>query len=512
MSSPNEPVKPTPFAVAEPQQAGTTASSTAAAAAGSQRWLVPALLVLLALALAVIFWLPGQLQPPVATPQAAPDTGSGNASGQAAPPPREPAAEPAASPWSDAQQARLRKEAQDVLAQLLPLQFELEERGAASWATAALASATEAAARGDAHYQAREFTAAREQYEDSLAQLQALEAAMPDILEDALQRAAAALEAGDRDALAAALAQAALLEPDNAELAALTTRAESMEALQGLLAAAAAAEADGDLAAAEQQLRDAAQLDPASQRAQEQLARVTAAHTQQRFHRAMSEGYEALDQGSFDKARSAFQRAGTLQADSAEVGTALAELRSAETAARLAGLRREGRSLEDSEDWEDAVARYQEALQLDASIVFAQEGLARAQPRARLDRQLREALDAPERLADPAVAASLEKVLRQARTLSPQGPVLAAQLAELEQALVQATTPLTVTLRSDQQTEVLVQRVARLGQFAERSLELRPGTYTAVGSREGYRDVRQTFTLRHGEAPPPVFIACTEPI
>ena len=500
MSSPNEPVKPTPFAVAEPQQAGTTASSTAAAAAGSQRWLVPALLVLLALALAVIFWLPGQLQPPVATPQAAPDTGSGNASGQAAPPPREPAAEPAASPWSDAQQARLRKEAQDVLAQLLPLQFELEERGAASWATAALASATEAAARGDAHYQAREFTAAREQYEDSLAQLQALEAAMPDILEDALQRAAAALEAGDRDALAAALAQAALLEPDNAELAALTTRAESMEALQGLLAAA------------EQQLRDAAQLDPASQRAQEQLARVTAAHTQQRFHRAMSEGYEALDQGSFDKARSAFQRAGTLQADSAEVGTALAELRSAETAARLAGLRREGRSLEDSEDWEDAVARYQEALQLDASIVFAQEGLARAQPRARLDRQLREALDAPERLADPAVAASLEKVLRQARTLSPQGPVLAAQLAELEQALVQATTPLTVTLRSDQQTEVLVQRVARLGQFAERSLELRPGTYTAVGSREGYRDVRQTFTLRHGEAPPPVFIACTEPI
>ncbi|MEQ8803996.1 MAG: hypothetical protein RLP45_18335, partial [Haliea sp.] len=219
-----------------------------------------------------------------------------------------------------------------------------------------------------------------------------------------------------------------------------------------------------------------------------------------------------LDQGSFDKAGSAFQRAGTLQADSAEVSTALAELRSAETAARLAGLRREGRSLEDSEDWEDAVARYQEALQLDATIVFAQEGLARAQPRARLDRQLRDALDAPERLADPAVAASLEKVLRQARTLSPLGPVLAGQLAELEQALVQATTPLTVTLRSDQQTEVLVQRVARLGQFAERILELRPGTYTAVGSRDGYRDVHQTFTVRHGEAPPPIIIACTDPI
>lgn len=511
MSSPNEPVKPTPFTVAE-AQAESAAPGTAASAASNQRWLVPALVVLLALALAVIFWLPGQLQPSVAIPDAAPDASRGTAVSQPTPAPRESPAEPAISPWSDAQQARLRKEAQDVLAELLPLQFELEERGAASWAAAALARATEAAGRGDAHYQAREFVPAKEQYEDSLAQLQALEEAMPDILEDALQRATAALETGDREVLAEALEQAALLAPNHPELAALTARAESMEALQALLAAATAAEAAGDLAAAEQQLRDAAELDPDSRRAQEQLARVTASHRQQRFHRAMSEGYEALDQGSFDKARSAFQRAGKLQADSAEVSTALAELQSAETAARLAGLRRQGRSLEDSEAWEDAVARYREALKLDPTIVFAQEGLARAEPRARLDRQLRDALEAPERLADPAVAASLEKVLRQARTLSPQGPVLAAQLAELEQKLVQATTPLTVTLRSDQQTEVLVQRVARLGQFAERKLELRPGSYTAVGSRDGYRDVRQTFTVRHGEAPPPVFIACTEPI
>lgn len=511
MSSPNEPVKPTPFSVAEPQAA--PAAAGAAVPATSQRWIAPALLILLALALAVIFWLPGILQAPAVVADAAPAaTDSGSTVTPATQAPRESPVEPAASPWSDAQQARLRKEAQDVLAQLLPLQFELEQRGAASWGAAALASATAAAGRGDEHYQAREFVPAREQYEASLAELQALEAAIPGILEEALQSAVEALDGGNREALNEALGQAALLAPDSPELAALTARAQSMEALQALLAGAAAAETAGALAAAEQQLQDAAQLDPDSRRAREQLARVSAAHRQQRFHRAMSEGYEALDQGSFAKARSAFRDAGKLQANSAEVSSALAELKTAETAARLAGLQRQGRSLEDGETWEDAVARYQEALQLDPTIVFAQEGLARSEPRARLDRQLREALEAPERLADPSVAATLEKVLQQARTLSPQGPLLAAQLTELEQKLAQATTPLTVTLRSDQQTEVLVQRVARLGQFSERSLELRPGTYTAVGSRDGYRDVRQTFTLRHGEAPPPVFIACTEPI
>ncbi len=510
MSSTNEPVKPTPFDVAEPQR--DSASGNPAPATGGQRWIMPALLVLLALALVVIFWLPAQLQDPTKEQEAAPAGDSAAVATAPAQSQQGQPAGPAASPWSDAQQARLRKEAQDVLAQLLPLQFALEERGAASWAEEALASATAAAGRGDAHYQAREFIPAREQYEDSLGQLQALEAAIPGILEEALQRAREALESGDRTTLDAALEQLTLLEPDSPELAALMARAESMEALQALLAAAAEAEAAGDLVGAERQLREATELDPDSERAREQLARVTEAHRQQRFHRAMSEGYEALDKGRFTDARSAFQRAGKLQANSAEVGSALAELKSAETAARLSSLQREGRGLEDSESWEEAIARYREALKLDSTIVFAQEGLARAEPRARLDRQLREALAAPERLSDPAVAASLERVLQQARTLAPRGPVLTGQLTELEQKLQQATTLVAVTVRSDQQTDVLVQRVARLGQFAERSLELRPGTYTAVGSREGYRDVRQTFTVRHDEPPPPVFIACTEPI
>ncbi len=59
---------------------------------------------------------------------------------------------------------------------------------------------------------------------------------------------------------------------------------------------------------------------------------------------------------------------------------------------------------------------------------------------------------------------------------------------------------------------VIVYKVARLGTFSERELTLRPGTYTAVGTRNGFRDVRETFTLSHDEAVAPVMIACTEPI
>ena len=67
-------------------------------------------------------------------------------------------------------------------------------------------------------------------------------------------------------------------------------------------------------------------------------------------------------------------------------------------------------------------------------------------------------------------------------------------------------------MRSDMQTDVVVYKVAKLGKFDQRELDLRPGTYTAVGSRLGYRDVRVDFVVKYGSKPPPVTIACTETI
>ncbi len=508
MTSPNDPVTPTPFNVAQPA-AGAT--GTAKPSNEQSRWLLPGLAFLLILALAVVFWLPSYLSGPATSPPASPAAVAPSVATGSAAPPAQPT-EPAASPWSDAQQARLRKEAQEVLAQLVELQFSLESVGAATWASAALDSAKATAKGGDGHYQAREFVAAKEQYQDSLQQLQALDAQRPDILTKALQAASEAIEAGDAEALQPPLATAELLAPGSPDLAQLKARVAVMEPLQAQLDTAQAAERAGELAAAEAALIEATQLDPASQRASQALARVQVAHAAQRYQRAMSEGYAALDDGRFDAAGRAFKAARTLQPNNPEIDAAAAELASAQTASRLGKLQREARQLEGEEAWSEAVTRYEEALKVDATLVFAQEGLARAQPRASLDKQLRATLAAPERLADPAVAQNLEQLLAQARALEPRGATLSTQLDELSRLLTVANTPVTVTLRSDQVTSVIVQRVARLGQFAEHSLSLRPGTYTAVGTRDGYRDVRETFTVSASSAAKPILIACTDAI
>lgn len=472
---------------------------------------MPALLLLLIVALVVVFWLPQMLapqappQPPAAgTPAAAPLATTPNDGS--------PIQGAGASPWSEAQQGRLRREAQEVLAELLELQFTLEQQGAPRWAATDYAAATAAAGHGDEQYQARAFVEAREHYKDSLAQLKAVQAAIPALVEAALESAVAAIEQGDRKQLDKALERLRQIEPDNGALAQLEQRAASLEPLLTLLANAADAEADGDLATAERQLREATELDEAHERARAELKRVTAAHREQRYSQAMSEGYSALDNSRFGTAQKAFAQAAKLRPGSPEVAGAVAELRAAKTAAQLADLRRQGRKLEDSESWQEAAERYAEALEIDATMVFAQEGLARATPRARLAEQLSKTLAEPGRLADTAVAANMEALLQQASQLQPQGPLLAAQLAELERLLRQANTPVAVTVRSDQLTEVTIQRVARLGRFREQTLSLRPGTYTAVGSRDGYRDVRQNFTIKHDQTAAGLFIACTDPI
>jgi hypothetical protein len=51
-----------------------------------------------------------------------------------------------------------------------------------------------------------------------------------------------------------------------------------------------------------------------------------------------------------------------------------------------------------------------------------------------------------------------------------------------------------------------------LGRFSQQILDLRPGTYTVVGSRSGYRDVRRRLTVDPNRPPRPLDVRCEEKI
>jgi len=132
--------------------------------------------------------------------------------------------------------------------------------------------------------------------------------------------------------------------------------------------------------------------------------------------------------------------------------------------------------------------------------------------RLNLDSRLKSIFAKPERLFADGPLDEARKVLAQATVVTPGGPVLAAQIDQLDRLITEAEAEVEVMIRSDGLTDVVIYHVGRLGLFLEKRLVLRTGDYTATGSRKGFRDVRQTIKVRPSSGKTLFTLRCEEPI
>ncbi|MCK5915125.1 MAG: hypothetical protein KAG92_03215, partial [Deltaproteobacteria bacterium] len=164
-----------------------------------------------------------------------------------------------------------------------------------------------------------------------------------------------------------------------------------------------------------------------------------------------------------------------------------------------------------AEQWQSALQVCKKAHQIDPDIGFAGQNREFVRQRAELDREIKRVLSQPQRLQDNGPLTEAGQTLKTARSISNPGPELKAQIVSLDRLITTASTEVEVSLRSDGATEVLIYRVGRLGTFVEKQLKLRPGIYTVVGSRSGFRDVRQKLKVDVNQHIS-LFIHCEEPI
>jgi hypothetical protein len=211
-------------------------------------------------------------------------------------------------------------------------------------------------------------------------------------------------------------------------------------------------------------------------------------------------------------AEAAYQQAASLRPGAPEVVEGLQQVRRATETAALASTLEQATAAEREERWSDALRLHREALKGDPTLRAAQDGVARVEPRAALDAELQSYLDKPERMYSAAGRDVVRNILDRAALVPAPGPRLQAQVSRLHEMLQQAETPIVVALASDMATEVQIYRVGKLGLFEQKSLELMPGRYTVVGTRQGYRDVRKELNLLPGTPPPTVVVRCEEPI
>jgi tetratricopeptide (TPR) repeat protein len=224
----------------------------------------------------------------------------------------------------------------------------------------------------------------------------------------------------------------------------------------------------------------------------------------------MSSGYTLLEQGDPEAAIAAFERAANLGVNEEQARAAIAQTETEVANARINAARERIAAAEADEQWQDAVAAYDDVLAIAPTLIFAIEGRDYARKRANLNQLLTYAINNPERFSDDDVFQETVDVYFTGRAIENPGPRLQGQLDELQVLLETSQVPLDVTLVSDNRTEVTVLRVADLGLFEQTTLTLKPGNYVAVGSRLGYREVRKEFTVGFGKTPEQVVVQCEE--
>ena len=129
-----------------------------------------------------------------------------------------------------------------------------------------------------------------------------------------------------------------------------------------------------------------------------------------------------------------------------------------------------------------------------------------------LHAQLDKYIEEPDSLSAAANMARATRLVVDITRMPEIGPRLGGQRDELSRLLKRAATPLTVSFISDNATDVSIYKVGKLGSFETRQLDLRPGTYVAVGSRPGYRDVRLEFQVGPEIELQPIVVRCEEAI
>ena len=405
-----------------------------------------------------------------------------------------------------------RAETETVLGELLSKMETLEKRAVQRWGGLRFRQAQAVYAEGDEAYLARNYRGAIEKYREAIEMLDPLLDEVDDVFAATYRDAQAALDAADAGEALRLFDLAVAISPGSAAARNGLERARNLGTVLALVDQGLIYEKNLELDAALEAFGRAVDLDPAWEPARKGLERLRATVLQRDFDQRMTEGLMALGAADYPSARAAFEAAQKLRPGSPEPADGLLQVDQGIRLGRIAALEYEAGRQEANEEWQSAVGTYESLLEIDGTLLFAQDGLGRAQRMTALYRRVEDYIDEPDRLSAPATMRSATQLVVDITRMDQVGPRLADLRDELSRLLKRAATPLAVQLVSDNMTDVSIYKVGKLGSFATRELSLRPGSYVAVGSRPGYRDVRVEFRVGPEVEAGPVIVRCEEPI
>lgn len=404
--------------------------------------------------------------------------------------------------------AAAKKEAEAQLAAFMQLNRELDAKGVSHWGNQIYVDMMRLSDEADRLLLENDYTAAAEKYADAAASAQTLVDKIEPVLKELLAEGQAALDQGDGRLSQQKFSVALMIDPENRFAQRSLERAKNLDAVMQLLESGNRHEKAGKIDFAHADYQEALRLDPESKQAQQAVDRVKGQIRDAEFELLMSEGLTALHRNDHQLARAKLLKAKSFRPESQEVKDALAQVDQSIRLARIKTYRQKAADAEKAENWPQALDAYLQVLKIDANVLFAVQGKELAQNRIRIDKRINFFLQQPAALESDLQLENAIALIAEIEEIEPKGPQLKERLERLIRIVRTAQTQVKIIIESDTFTDVAVYKVGKMGRFEIRELSLRPGTYTVVGTRDGYQDVRKKITIKPGQNTLRVTIRC----
>lgn len=412
----------------------------------------------------------------------------------------------------DLTHSQIKLDAEKLLATIIELEADLEKHAVNKWAPEEFAETIEQGRIGDEFFRQQQYNSAIESFQGAIDNLLKLQMRIQPTFDSAINRGEQALRLGDQPTSLNQFELAKAILPKDQRAIDGWQRAQTLEELFFLLQKGSSFEFHNQLQQAKSVYQEAIELDPLSSQAITALTRVDEKLKNEQYDQIIAVAYQALQNQQYVDAKSAFNDAKTLRPNSNEADIGLSKVDAAIRDAKISNLLIEAKHFIQQQQWAQASVSYEEILKISKHHAAAVKGLQDSNARAQVLNDLKSALNLSDQLYQKTVLSNAEQVLASATKIKLPGSIIDKYRNELETLVRIAVTPIPVILLSDNHTKVVVLKVKRLGVFEKHELQLRPGPYTIMGTRNGYRDVRKTINVTPDSNQTSVSIVCDEAI
>lgn len=414
-------------------------------------------------------------------------------------------------PFLDSQLDRAKEQAQITLNDFSALQdhFEQNQLGSDQHSTR-YNEIIDRANEGDILFGRREFDSAQEKFEGALDDLRQLIAKIDAEFDESMKAGFNALDERDAQSSREAFTYASEIKPLEQSAQTGLQRVAKLPRINELLRESERARLRGNWDEALSLLDDAEQLDELTPGLKERRDGILSEREKQDLNDLLTSGHQALNQDDFEEAERLFNEVLRRQPGNSAAETGLQETQVSKTVAHISELQRSAFEQENVLDLSSALATYEQALEIDSTLEFAIEGRDRVREILTLTQQINAVLSDPGVLSGDEEFENAQQVLRNAQQYRNHSPEFDNALQELSGVVELASQYIPVVLVSDNETEVTLSTKGSLGAFERHEVQLRPGRYQLIGSRDGRLDVRKTIFVEQGMDP--VSIICEHEI